>query len=77
MIRWIFALLLFFPSIANAEHMHALAMHGQPLYPENYKHFDYANPAAPKGGDLKASKNGTFDNLNSLVIFGNSAEGLE
>ncbi|MCK5519124.1 MAG: ABC transporter substrate-binding protein, partial [Alphaproteobacteria bacterium] len=77
MIRWIFALLLFFPSIANAEHTYAIAMHGQPRYPADYKHFDYSNPNAPKGGILKTSKSGTFDNLNNLVIFGNSAEGLE
>ncbi|MFH1158018.1 MAG: extracellular solute-binding protein [Pseudomonadota bacterium] len=77
MIRWIFALLLFFPSVVFADHTYALAMHGQPRYAADYKHFDYVNPDAPKGGGLKTSKSGTFDNLNSLVIFGNAAEGLE
>ncbi|MCE9508266.1 MAG: extracellular solute-binding protein [Alphaproteobacteria bacterium] len=76
--RWIFALLLFFPSAAAyADSTHALAMHGQPRYPADYKYFDYVNPAAPKGGDLKTSKNGSFDNLNGNIILGNSAEGLE
>ncbi|MCK5554773.1 MAG: ABC transporter substrate-binding protein, partial [Alphaproteobacteria bacterium] len=77
MIRWIFTLLIFFPSVAFADQTYAIAMHGQPRYPTDYKHFDYAKPDAPKGGNLKTSKSGTFDNLNSLVIFGNSAEGLE
>lgn len=77
MIRWIFTLLIFFPSVAFADQTYAIAMHGQPRYPADYKHFDYAKPDAPKGGNLKTSKSGTFDNLNSLVIFGNSAEGLE
>ena len=29
---------------------HALAMHGTPKYPADFKHFDYVNPDAPKGG---------------------------
>ena len=77
MIRWIFTLLIFFPSVAFADQTYAIAMHGHQRYPADYKHFDYAKPDAPKGGNLKTSKSGTFDNLNSLVIFGNSAEGLE
>jgi ABC-type oligopeptide transport system substrate-binding subunit len=34
--------------------VHAIAMHGEPLYSEDYNHFDYVNPQAPKGwsGDL-------------------------
>jgi microcin C transport system substrate-binding protein len=68
---------LLFASSAHAEHSHALAMHGQPLYPADYKHLDYVNPSAPKGGDLKTSKSGSFDNLNNHVILGNNAEGLE
>ncbi|HTO80750.1 MAG TPA: hypothetical protein VMQ73_00890, partial [Methylomirabilota bacterium] len=30
--------------------VHALAMHGDPKYPADFKHFDYVNPDAPKGG---------------------------
>lgn len=77
MLRWLFAFLLVWPSAAYAEHTYALAMHGAPRYPADYKYFDYVNPAAPKGGDLKTSKNGSFDNLNNHVILGNNAEGLE
>ncbi|MDD9900881.1 MAG: extracellular solute-binding protein [Alphaproteobacteria bacterium] len=56
---------------------HAFAMHGAPLYPEGYTHFDYASPGAPKGGVLRLSKTGTFNNLNPVIITGNKAEGLE
>jgi len=77
MMRWIFALLLFLPSAAYAENTYALAMHGQPRYPADYKYFDYVNPQAPKGGALKASKSGAFDSLNNNIILGNNAEGLE
>jgi ABC-type oligopeptide transport system substrate-binding subunit len=76
-LNWIFALLLFLPSTAYAEHSHAIAMHGQPRYPADYKYFDYVNPQAPRGGDLKTSKTGSFDNLNGNIILGNAAEGLE
>ncbi len=29
---------------------HAIAMHGTPKYGPDFKHFDYVNPEAPKGG---------------------------
>lgn len=41
-----------------------VAMHGYPKYGWNYKHFDYANPDAPKGGTLKMSAFGGFDTFN-------------
>jgi len=71
-------LFLLLPSLSHAKtmHLYALAMHGNPLYSKDYKHFDYVNPNAPKGGDLKTSKNGSFDNLNPLVILGNKVAGL-
>lgn len=76
--RWgLFAVLLLLPSAAYAEHTHAIAMHGQPRYAADYTHFDYVNPAAPKGGALKTSKSGSFNNLNNHIILGNNAEGLE
>lgn len=56
---------------------HALTMYGQPLYPADFKNLDYVNPDAPKVGDLKLSKNGSFNNLNAHIITGNNAEGLE
>ncbi|MGA1067032.1 MAG: extracellular solute-binding protein [Alphaproteobacteria bacterium] len=43
---------------------HALALHGSPKYPENFKHFDYVNPNAPKGGVLRLASEGSFDSFN-------------
>src|SRR3546814_5465617 len=40
---------------------HAIAMHGEPAYGPDFKHFDYVNPNAPKGGTLILSADGTFD----------------
>ena len=37
---------------ALAEASHAIAMHGEPALPPDYRNFPYVNPDAPKGGDL-------------------------
>ena len=66
----------FFFHPANAS-THALAMHGEPKYAADFKALDYVNPDAPRGGELRLSKTGSFDNLNNHVITGNNAEGLE
>jgi len=55
---------------------HALAMHGAPKYPADFKHLDYVNPDAPKGGTFKLAKTGSFDTLNANIIMGTAAEGL-
>ena len=47
-----------------------------PKYPENFKHFDYVNPDAPKGGELILNGNGNFDSFNSFALKGVKAEGL-
>lgn len=45
-----------------------LSMHGDPALPPDFKHFDYVNPEAPKGGDATFCVVGTFDNLNPFII---------
>ena len=62
--------------IAFAEPQHGLAMHGDLKYPANFTHFDYTNPDAPKGGDVKRWSMGTFDSFNSFIIKGTPADGL-
>ena len=49
---------------------HAIAMHGDIKYPAGFRNFDHANPDAPKGGEVKFSALGTFDNFNSWIIRG-------
>ncbi len=53
-----------------------LALHGEPKRPENFTHFDYANPNAPKGGSIWLGATGTYDNFNPFIIRGNSAPGV-
>ena len=56
---------------------HGLAMHGDPKYSSDFSHFDYVNPAAPKGGKIVQGAFGTYDNLNPFILKGRSAAGLE
>ncbi|WP_158240489.1 extracellular solute-binding protein [Telmatospirillum siberiense] len=49
---------------------HALALYGTPKYPPDFKHFDYVNPDAPKGGLLRLYQLGGFDTLNPFSGIG-------
>lgn len=55
---------------------HGMSMHGDLKYGPGFKHFEYANPAAPKGGDVRLAAIGTFDNLNPFILRGVAAAGL-
>ena len=55
---------------------HGAALIGEPGYPEDFPHFNYVNPDAPKGGRLRLSATGSFDTLNPLPARGELAEGL-
>jgi microcin C transport system substrate-binding protein len=52
---------------------HGLAMHGDLKYPADFSHFDYVEPDAPKGGELRRAAIGTFDSFNPFIIKGNPA----
>src|SRR4249920_2819223 len=55
---------------------HALAMHGEPEWGSNFSNPTYANPAAPKGGQLVQGVLGTFDCLNPFIVKGISAANM-
>ncbi|MFG1378712.1 extracellular solute-binding protein [Xanthobacter autotrophicus] len=55
---------------------HGLSLMGQLKYPAGFPHFDYVNPAAPKGGLLRLAEDGTFDTFNFVVPRGTPAEGI-
>ena len=46
---------------------HGLSLFGELKYPPGFKHFDYVNPRAPKGGAVRMVAFGTFDNFNEVV----------
>lgn len=60
----------------EAPFRHGVALSGEPKYPPDFKHFDYVNPDAPKGGELRLSQEGTFDTFNPLLDKGEAAPGL-
>ncbi|MDG2479684.1 MAG: extracellular solute-binding protein [Alphaproteobacteria bacterium] len=55
---------------------HAISMYGDIKYPADFTHFDYVNPDAPKGGDVKMWSFGGFDTLNPFTLKGQAAAGL-
>ncbi len=55
---------------------HGLSIHGDLKYPPGFEHFDYVDPRAPKGGEVRLSVIGTFDSLNFFIIKGVAAQGL-
>jgi microcin C transport system substrate-binding protein len=46
---------------------HALSLFGETKYSPGFKHFDYVNPAAPKGGVVRLTGLGTYDNFNIVI----------
>ena len=55
---------------------HGVAMHGDLKYGPDFTHFDYADPNAVKGGEVRQHAIGTFDNLNPFILKGVAATGL-
>ena len=71
------ALLLSLSSLSLAAGQHALTLYGEPAkYPVNFKHFDFVNPDAPKGGELRQSGFGGFDSLNPFINKGVAADDI-
>ena len=64
---------------AHAEPRHGISTFGDLKYPAEFKHFDYVNPNAPKGGRLSTVGTGaltTFDSFNGFILKGDAAQGL-
>jgi len=62
-------------SADRARH-HALSLVKPPRFGPDFKHFDWVNPSAPKGGSVRLRGIGTFDTLNRFASKGNPAIGL-
>lgn len=62
-------------TVAQAAPDHAITLYSDPpKYPANFKHFDYVNPGAPKGGTFRQAAFGSFDSLNPFVSKGVPAD---
>lgn len=64
---------------------HGLSVFGDLKYPADFSHFDYADPAAPKGGTFSTIPSSrlynqsffTFSSLNAYILKGEGACGME
>ena len=70
------SLLIFSPALfAAVVSSHGYAQFEALKYPADFKHFDWVNPAAPKGGTVRLMAFGTFDTLNPYTLKGTSPIG--
>jgi microcin C transport system substrate-binding protein len=70
------ATVLALPMAASAQEgvkLHALTLGDAPKYGPDFKHLDYVNPDAPKGGTINLGATGTFDSFNQFIIKGTPA----
>jgi microcin C transport system substrate-binding protein len=70
---------------ATERETHGISAFGDLKYPPDFPHFDYVNPAAPKGGTFSLIGTNrqfnqnflTFNSLNSYILRGDAALGME
>lgn len=72
---FVVAVLIALPALAQESiSSHGLSICGDLKYPADFKHFDYVNPTAPKGGTMRLGVVGTtFDSFNPFIVKGNPA----
>lgn len=73
-----FAGMVAVPAVAAepSRHLHALTTIGPIKHGPDFQHFDWVDPAAPKGGSLRIAGIGSFDSLNSYTYRGVPAPSL-
>src|SRR5215831_8547557 len=70
---------------ADEMETHGISSFGDLKYPPDFKHFDYVNPSAPKGGIFSGTVTSrlfnqnflTFNSLNSFILKGDAAKAME
>lgn len=55
---------------AGTHTSHAFTLFGEPKYGPDFRHFDYVNPDAPKGGIFTYAWGNSFDTLHPFVVVG-------
>ena len=74
--RWVLPALLCCFTVPALADGHGLSLYDEPRYAHDFEHFDYVNPDAPAGGQIRLAAIGTFDSLNAFIMRGNPATGL-
>ena len=70
---------------ADAGEAHGMSVFGDLKYPADFHHFDYVNPAAPKGGVFSLIPSNraynqsfqTFSSFNAYILKGEGAQGMD
>lgn len=73
---WLAAAALAALSHAPLQAAHGIAWGEALKYPPGFSHFDYVNPAAPRGGSINLDGYGSFDKLNPFTLKGIAAAGI-
>lgn len=55
---------------------HGSSLFGELKYGPDFRHFDYVNTDAPKGGEVRYGAFGSFDSLNGFIVKGQAAAGI-
>ncbi len=63
-------------SQAFAAKSHAVSIYGDFKYKAGFKHFEYANPNAPKGGEMVLGALGSYDSFNMFIVKGETVSGF-
>lgn len=72
-----FAVLASQPAAAQEPEWHSTdSLIGESKYGDDFEHYDYVNPDAPKGGTLNSTAAGSFDSFNPYIIRGTPAAGF-
>ncbi len=74
---WLGWVCILLADVAIGTPMHGIALYGQPKYGPDFRHFDYVNPKAPKGGEARFAAIGGFDTFNPFNIKGQAAAGID
>jgi len=72
-------------AVDSSAEVHGLSVFGDLKYPADFHHFDYVNPAAPKGGMFSTIPSVrtynqsyyTFSSLNAFILKGDGAQGMD
>jgi microcin C transport system substrate-binding protein len=72
-------------AVDSSAELHGLSVFGDLKYPPDFHHFDYVNPAAPKGGlfsmipSVRTYNQSyyTFSSLNAFILKGEGAQGMD
>ncbi|GAB3349145.1 extracellular solute-binding protein [Chromohalobacter beijerinckii] len=73
---WATSLAALAEPVADVPTVAGISLYDAPALPDDFSHLPYANPDAPKGGEMRRAAQGSFDSTNPFIIQGNPADGL-